>query len=376
MKLSTTILMFTVIALGTLGIVMLYSFDAGQGTHFAGKQIQWLSVGLIACVAAAVFDYRKLRRFVWVIFGGVLVILGLVFVPGLGVYVKGSYRWVEALSQRFQPSEFAKIGLIIVLAHYIALHPTKMDRFIWGLLWPALIIGPILALVFLEPDYGTTLLMAGVCGVMLVVAGVRLRSFLPMALIILAVVGYSIATNENRRERIFALFSPEASKEGRGLQAYQSRLALGAAGWEGRGLGDGRQKLGRIPEQQTDFIFSVVGEELGLVGSLMVTGGYMIFLLGGVSAAKYSQDNFGTLLAVGLTFLIGFQAFINLGVVTSILPNTGMALPFVSYGGSNMLAMMIAAGLLVNVSRQGSRNPFEIEAEQQREGEIPATQLS
>lgn len=376
MKTSVTILLFCVAALVTLGLVMLYSLDMGSETHYFHRQLRGVFLGVVGCAAAASFPYQWLRRLAWVVFAGCLLFLSLVFVPGLGVTAKGSSRWVVLFGFQFQPSEFAKIGLIIVMAHYLAAHPLRLRRFRWGIFLPGLLAAPVLALILVEWDFSTTILLAAVCGVMLVVAGVRLRLLLPTALAAAVLIGGFIYADPNRRERIEALLAPEASKQDKGLQAYQARIALGSAGVPGRGLGDGRQKWGRIPENQTDFIFSVVGEELGLAGSLLVTTTYVVFVFCGITIAKYARDNFGTMVVVGTSFLVGFQAFINIGVVTGMLPNTGMALPFVSLGGSNLLALMTAVGIMVSIARQASVNPFEFEATCQRAGEISATRLS
>lgn len=377
MRTTTTLIVFCVMGLITLGIVMLDSIDMTLETpKYFGRQLQWFVLGAIAAACVATLDYRRLRPLTWVIYGVALLLLALVFVPSVGYATKGAARWVQFMGFRFQPSELAKVAMIIALASYVASHPLRMSTFVRGIAIPSLIVAPIIALVFLEPDYSTTLLLSAIAGVMLVTAGVKLRHLAPIALIVLCCVGVAIGTNENRRERIMALFQPQESKEERGLQAYQARLALGAGGLEGRGLGSGRQKLGRIPEHQTDFIFALIGEELGFYGAFSVTSIYVLLTILGVRVAKYARDTFGTMLAIGITFAIGLQAFINIGVVVGVLPNTGMPLPFVSYGGTSLLMMMIAAGLLVSVSRRASVNPFECEAELQREGHIPATQLS
>ena len=377
MRTTTSLIVFCVLGLVTLGLVMLDSIDMtlAEPRYFA-RQLRWFLIGLVAAGIAAAIDYRRLRPFVWCIYGLALILLALVFVPGIGVNTNGATRWVRILGQQFQPAEFAKVAMIIVLAYYVASHPLRMQKFVPGLLVPMLFLAPIIVLVFLEPDYSTTLLLSAVVGVMLITAGVKFRHVLPVAFIVLAFVGIAIATNENRRERVIAMINPLESREDKGLQAYQARLALGAGGLEGRGLGNGRQKYGRIPEHQTDFIFSLIGEELGFYGTQSVTSIYVLLVVLGVRVAKFARDTFGTMLAIGITFFIGFEAFINIGVVLGILPNTGMPLPFVSYGGTSLMMMMIAIGILVSVSRQASVNPFECEAELQRGGQIPATQLS
>jgi cell division protein FtsW len=214
------------------------------------------------------------------------------------------------------------------------------------------IIAVILGLVFREPDRGTTILLAAVSGSMLLLAGVRWRFIVPP--VILAAVGltYSILHDPMRMKRIFSWLDLEQNKEGVGYQAYQAMLALGSGGWNGLGLGNGLQKHGFVPENHTDFIFSVIGEELGLVATLLIIVAFIILIFCGMHIAMRARDTFGMLLAAGITLLIGCQAFINIGVVTSALPNKGLPLPFISYGGSNLLAMLTCVGILFSVARQ------------------------
>jgi cell division protein FtsW len=237
-----------------------------------------------------------------------------------------------------------------------------------GILFPGLFIGLIAGLIFKEPDVGNALLITLVSGLMLLIAGIRLKYFLPPVIAVVIAVGVFLSTNEMRHERIYSWLHLEETKLAKGSQAYNAMLALGSGGWTGLGLGNGRQKLGWVYEHQTDFILSIIGEELGLVATLGVVLGFMLILVCGVYIAAHARDNFGTMLAAGITFLIGLQAFIHIGVVTGALPNKGIALPFISYGGSNLLAMLGCVGLLFSVARQGRApeikpaNPFAAEA--------------
>jgi cell division protein FtsW len=226
------------------------------------------------------------------------------------------------------------------------------------LLIPAVFVGAVLGLIFVEPDRGTTILLAGVSGILLLVGGVTWKHFLPPVVLGCAGLGFSLWHDPMRIKRILGWMYLEENKSGVGYQAYQAMLALGAGGWSGLGLGNGRQKLGFVPEHHTDFIFSMVGEELGLVATLLIVFAFVAIVLCGIYIAFNSSDNFGMLLGSGITFLIGLQAFINIGVVTSALPNKGLPLPFISYGGSNMLIMLTSVGLLLSISRRARAEAF------------------
>jgi len=220
-----------------------------------------------------------------------------------------------------------------------------------GIVIPGLVIGVAAGLIFKEPDVGNALLLASVSGIVLLIAGIRLSYFLPPVLVATAGVALFIAHNPMRSERIYSWLHVEETKQAKGMQAYQAMVALGSGGVTGKGLGDGRQKLGFVPEHHTDFIFSIIGEELGLVATLLVVAAFVAFVISGLYISVNAADTFGLLLGSGITFLIGLQAFINIGVVTSALPNKGLPLPFISYGGSNLLVMLSCVGILLSIAR-------------------------
>ena len=392
MKIAITTLATCVAALLTLGLVMLYSSSMSMldksrihviGANLLKTQAMWCAMGLVACAVAASLDYRILRKFAWPLFGLTVILLiplavGALLklsIPHLCKPVNGAWRWFNFGGISFQPSELAKLALIIMLAWYCERNQRQMHTWLRGIVYPAIIIGIPLSLIFVEPDRGTTVLLAAVAGTMLLVAGVQWRYFMPP--IILAIVGlaFSLWHDPLRRNRIFSWLDLEETKQGVGYQADQAMIALGSGGWFGLGLGDGRQKLGFVPEHHTDFILSIIGEELGLVATLGVILAFVLIIVSGVYIATHARDTFGTMLATGITFLIGLQAFVNIGVVTSALPNKGLALPFISYGGSSLLAMLGCVGLLFSVARQGregevrTMNPFAT-------GELPSTQAS
>jgi cell division protein FtsW len=363
-KAATTTLAACIAALLTLGLVMLYSTSMNmpdkvtglKGANLLMTQLKWCVLGLAACIVIARLDYQLFKRHAWLIFGAAMVMLVLVLIPHVGHKIKGASRWFKFGGVSFQPSEVAKIALIIAVAWYCERNQRYMDTLKRGVLIPGAIIGSMLSLIFIEPDRGTTILLAAVTGSMLVVAGVRWKYIIPPIVLAATALAISLWRDPMRAKRLFSWLNLEETKDGVGYQAYQAMIALGSGGWFGLGLGNGRQKLGFVPEHHTDFILSIIGEELGLIATLGVVFGFVLIVICGIYIATHARDTFGTMLASGITFLIGLQAFINIGVVTSALPNKGLALPFISYGGSNLLAMLACVGILFSVARQ-ARGP-------------------
>ena len=371
MKWATTILIFCVAVLTGLGMVMLYSSSMNMvlgksavGAQLLTAQLAWCFFAVIGCAVAASVDYRRLKTISPYLLAVSVVLLLLVFAPKIGIGRKGAHRWIGLPGMpHFQPSELAKLCLILFLAAYCERFQRQMARFREGLLIPGGIAAIVLALIFIEPDRGCTILLGLVAFIMLVVAGVRLTFLVPPTLLLLGGLAYSLLHDPMRLRRIMAWIHPEENKDGVGYQAYQAMLALGSGGWTGLGLGNGRQKLGFVPEHHTDFIFSIIGEELGLI-TLAVVLLFIVLIVCGVYIVRRASDPFGLLLGTGIIFMIGLQAFINIGVVTSVLPNKGMPLPFISYGGSNLLLMLVSIGLLLSISRfaadpvKKNNNPF------------------
>jgi cell division protein FtsW len=355
MKVAVTTLAFCVAALLALGLVMLYSSSMTQvGAHYLMLQLVWCALGFVLCVAATALDYQWLKRAAWPLFIFALVLLVLVILPlphGITKKINGAHRWFILPGMRLQPSELAKLALIVMLAWYGERCQRQMQTWKRGVVFPGLLIVAVLGLVFIEPDRGTTILLAAVSGSMLLVAGVRWKHVLIPAAAGAAGLVISILHDPMRMRRIFSWWNLEEHKDGVGYQAYQAMIALGSGGWTGLGLGNGRQKLGFVPEHHTDFIFSIIGEELGLIATLLVVVAFVVIAICGIYIALNSRDTFGFLLALGITLLISLQAAINIGVVTSALPNKGLPLPFISYGGSNLLAMFAGVGILFSVAR-------------------------
>lgn len=352
-KLAVTVLVFCTAALLTLGIVMLYSSSMVlSGARYLVLQMIWSTLGVAGALAMTFVDYRLFKKVWWLMFGLALAMLVLVLVPHIGTVRNHARRWFSLGPASFQPSEFAKVAVLIALAWYGERYRRQMHTWKMGVLIPGALIAVMAGLIFKEPDVGNALLLGAVSGMVLLVAGIRLKYFLPPVLAAAVGVGVFIYHNPMRSERIYSWLHVEETKQSKGMQAYQAMVALGSGGLTGQGLGDSTQKLGFVPEHHTDFIFSIIGEELGLIATLLVLASFMAFVICGLIIAANAPDVFGLLLGCGLTFLIGLQAFINIGVVTSALPNKGLPLPFISYGGSNLLVMLSCVGVLLSIARQ------------------------
>ena len=364
MRRSIAILLLAAGILLLLGTVTLYSSTTWQpGLQRLYLHLCWLAAGGACCALAASVPYSRLRQFhapQWLL-ALACFLLAATLVPGIGVARNGALRWLPF----GQPSEFAKLALIVFLADYCTTNQARMHQRTAGFLCPGLLAGLVGLLVFVEPDWGTTTLLAAVALAMLAVAGSHWGYLLSAGIIGAELFASLLLRNALRMERLLAFLDPERYKEGVGWQGWHSLLALGSGGWFGCFFGEGSHKNGFVPEQQTDFVLSLIGEELGLVGTALVLLLFVILLLCGARIAWRIADPFGQLLAFGILLLISLQALINVGVVTSSLPNKGIALPFVSYGGSSMVCMLTGLGLLINVARYGpvradekAGNPF------------------
>lgn len=382
MKLAVNTLVLCVGVLLALGMVMLYSSSMADevrnrqvGAHYLMAQLVWCALGLVGGLVMAMLDYRTLKKFTLPLLGFAALLLVLVLIPHLGLKINGARRWLGFHGVRFQPSELAKLALIVFIAWYGERYQRQMSTFRQGIAIPGAFIAVLLGLIFVEPDRGSTILLAAVGATMLLIAGVRWKYFVPPLLLAVAGLAVSIWHDPMRMKRIMAFLHPDEHKSGVGYQAYQAMLALGAGGWTGLGLGNGRQKLGFVPEHHTDFILSIIGEELGFVATIAVIAAFIIIIVSGLYIACRARDTFGLLLGAGITFLIGFQAFINIAVVTSVLPNKGLPLPFISYGGSNLLMMLVCVGVLLSIARQ-AREPAAVPDRAAETDEIPGLQTA
>jgi cell division protein FtsW len=371
-KAATTLLVSCVGALLTLGLVTLYSAGLMKnGAHYLLMQLVWGGAGLVLAAVIASLDYRWLKKGSWVLFIVTLVLLVLVLFT---IKTNGARRWFRLGLLNFQPSELAKLALIVVLAHYGERYQRYMRSLVRGLIIPGLIMASILGLIFIEPDRGTTVLLTAVGGMMLVLAGARLTFIIPPIICGGAAFAYCLWNDPVRQRRLLSWLDLENHKQDAGYQVWQSIIGIGSGGVDGLGLGNGRQKA-FVPEHHTDFIFSVIGEELGLIATLATVFAFVLIVLCGSSIARRARDTFGFLLASGITFLIGLQAAINIGVVTGALPNKGLPLPFISYGGSNLLLMLACVGLLLGIARQARTAPDHL-PENKGMPELSASQLA
>ena len=363
MRYATNTLAFCVAGLLALGIVMLYSAGMAQtGARYLTMQLVWAGLGIVACFVATAIDYRWLKKIAWPLLGITVLMLILVLVPGIGMMKNGARRWFDLGPMNFQPTELAKITLIIGIAAWADWQAKRMGEFKMGLLIPGAAIALMVGLIFLEPDFGTTMLLCAVSCILLLVAGTSWKHIVPPFAVGVTGLAIAIMNDPVRLKRITAFLHPEQHREGTGFQADQAMLALGSGGSTGLGLGNGRQKLGFVPEHHTDFIFSIIGEELGVIATLAVVLAFMAIVICGLYIAWNARDRFGMVLGTGITFLIGLQAFINIGVVTSALPNKGLPLPFISYGGSSLVMTLGSVGILLSIasySRQANTEPDE-----------------
>ncbi len=352
------LLFFAALFLLAIGIVMVFSasyYDTLENDpyFYLRRQLTWALVGLAAMFIVMKIDYFRLKPYINFIF---IVSLILLIVVLFMDPIKGSRRWIDFGFTNVQPSEIMKLSMVLLLAKELSKIGPRIKNFFTGLGPFLLLVGVVAVLIMLEPDLGTTIVLTGTTGILLIAAGLRLSHFFVLCFAGLGAVAAFILEDQTRMNRIIGYLDPwsHASKEG--YQLINSLYALGSGGLFGMGLGNSRQKLDYLPEQNTDFIYAILGEELGFIGAFLVILLFSLFAWRGYRIAMNCSDTFGSLLAVGITTMIVFQAFINMGVVTGLLPITGISLPFISYGGSSLLISMIALGILLNISRY-SQNP-------------------
>lgn len=357
-------LILPVIALAGLGIVMVYSASSivagdrfGDPAFFLKRQLLWVLLGTAALAVTHRIHYGALRRYTPLLLALAVLSLVLVLVPGIGRVAGGARRWIAIGGPfAFQPSEAAKLALALYLANFLTNRSTGVRDMRTGLLPPLLVTGMMFGLVLMQPDMGTAMLLALLTLGMLFASGARLGHLFMLAAAAVPLLATAVAGEEYRRRRILAFLDPWADPQGSGFHIIQSLLALGSGGLLGAGLGDSRQKFFYLPERHTDFVFSILGEELGLVGTGGVVLLFALFAFRGYRAARRAPDRYGSLLAAGITTMILVQAVINIGVTSGVLPVTGVPLPFLSFGGSSMLITMIGVGVLLNIS-QYARDP-------------------
>jgi cell division protein FtsW len=332
-------------------------------------QVLWCFIGLIVMIFAAFFNYQNYQRLALPLLIVSAALLLLVYVPGVGVKRGGGTRWIGIAGVSFQPVELAKLALVIYIAQYLNRKgaPERDGRrklklataeiagngdiknFKRGILPSLLVLLVFFGLIYRQPDFGSLILIGSVVFVMLFVGGARVHQITLLTVAAGLVICYEIWREPYRLRRWLTFLDPWKDPDGAGYQITQSFYALGSGGILGTGLGAGMQKLHYLPAAHTDFIFAVIGEELGFVGSLFIILLFMVIVWRGVHISLSTQERFGSLLAIGLTLLIGVQAAINIGVVTGALPTKGLTLPFISFGGSSMLVSLISVGILLNI---------------------------
>jgi cell division protein FtsW len=356
---SIYLLLLSVVALIALGVVMLFSTSAfAQDSHgdiyyFVKRQLLWLGIGIIACVLTSLTDYHWWRRTWMFWFGIALILLLLCFVPHIGMRINGSHRWLNLHVAAFQPSELGKVAAVFFLAWWFSREEIKEGGFFQTLVIPLSILALPMGLIAAEVDLGTTALIGATALAMMFVGGTRKRYLFPiLGAGIAGLIGLIYLIPE-RAARMMTFLHPESDKLGKGLQQWQALIAFGSGGIEGLGLGEGRQKMLYLPYAHTDFIFPMIGEELGLRATWGVIFCYLLILLCGGLIAANARDRFGKLLATGLILLVTLQAIINIGMTISFLPNKGMPLPFISYGGTNLAASLFMIGILINIHQRG-----------------------
>ena len=350
-----------VVALVCVGVVMVYSASAivaADRFHdpffFLKKQLFWAVLGLGCLWGGMLLDYRNLERVVMPLLIVSFVLLVLVLVPPFGQSINGTRRWFHLGPASFQPVELAKFALVLYLASFLTRRQEVLGRFTEGLLPVLLVAGGMAALTLLQPDLGNSLALVILTLVLAYLAGARVQHMALIAGAALPVVIALIALKPYRWRRMVAFMNPWDDPQGSGFQIIQSFLALGSGGWLGVGLGDSKQKLFYLPEPYTDFIFAIIGEELGLLGAIVIVALFALLIWRGLRIGLHAPDPFGAFLGLGLTIMLATQTIVNLGVVTGTLPTKGLPLPFISFGGSALLMTMFSAGVLLNISQHGS----------------------
>ena len=359
-----SVILVCVAALLAIGLIVLYSASsavkgAAPATYLF-KQLIFLGLSIGAAWMVVLADLESLRRFAWIAAAAALIVLVLVLIPGIGVEVKGSRRWLNLGFTRLQVSEFAKLAMVFALSHYLALNQNKMDDLKRGFLYPCIGIGLFAGLIILEPDFGTAFLTGALGMILLFLAGGRLRFILPCVTLASGAFVVLILHNPVRLRRITSFLDVEANRSEGAYQLWQAILAFAAGGVDGVGIGNGRQQQSFLPEAHTDFIFAILGEELGLIFTMLTVVLFITIFVAGLVHVRRAPNLFQFLLVTGSLLLICLQAIINLGVVTGMMPTKGMSLPFISAGGSNLLLMGFLVGIIINTSRAWQRpKPLE-----------------
>ena len=354
------LIVFIVLLLSSFGCLMVYSASFYSAAHHYGnkyfflfKQIMGVVLGLFAMIFFAFVDYHALKKFKWWIVGISIILLGLVFVPGLGMESYGAKRWVSILGFSIQPSEIAKFALVIFAASHLSDNHDKIKT-LKGLI-PIFIVGGCLCiLIMLEPSMSVTMCICFVTLFMLIIGGMSKKHTLMFSIPAAAAVPALILLEPYRLKRLLAFIDPWASPQGEGFQLIQSLYSLGSGGWFGVGIFNSRQKYLFLPFAESDFILSIIGEEIGFFGLIALMALFLTLVVLLVKIALNAKDRFGALLSSGVAFIIGVQTLLNIAVVTGSIPPTGLPLPFISSGGTSVMVFMAGVGICLNVLRQST----------------------
>ncbi|MBM4263787.1 MAG: putative lipid II flippase FtsW [Deltaproteobacteria bacterium] len=352
-------ILFPVLALLALGVTMvlstsyLYSQERmGDGTYFFRKQLIAMGLGFLALIVCAAIPSAKYRNFAYPLLGLTVIVLLAVLIPGIGAVRGGARRWLTMPGFAFQPAELAKLAVVVYLAHSMAKKESTIQTFSIGVLPHLIVTGLVLGLLLLEPDFGTALILVMLLYLLLFVGGAKPLHLLATGLVALPALAYILIKAPYRLQRLLTFLNPGSDPENKGFQLNQSLIAIGSGQAWGRGLGESRQKLFYLPEAHTDFVFSVIGEELGLLGVLVVVALFGVIVFRGLRLTNRIEEPFDQYLAFGLTALLGLQALIHMSVAMGLLPTKGLVLPFISYGGSAMVINLMEAGILLSLSRR------------------------
>lgn len=363
------VLLCAVLGLVSFGLVMVYSASAvlaqdklGDSLYFLKRQLVAAGLGLGAMAVAMKVGWRRLARWAYPLLLAAIVLLVLVNIPGIGSTAGGARRWIRLPGFGLQPAEVAKFAWVVYLSYSLAKKREKVAKFSVGFVPHLALCGVLVLLCMMQPDFGSSVLLVFMLFVLLFAAGAKLSYLVGMVLLALPLAYVAIASSPYRMKRILAFMDPWAHRHDVGYQVAESLMSIGSGGVVGLGLGDGRQKLFFLPEAHTDFIFSIIAEETGLIGVGILVVLYGVVLWRGVKASLAAGETFGTYLGLGISSIIAFQAAVNMCVAMGLLPTKGLTLPFVSYGGSSLVVLMGAAGVLLSLSAntQGAARPSRV----------------
>jgi len=351
-------LLFPVLFLVGIGIVMVYSASSalalkkfGTDYYFLKKQMLFALLGIVVLVLCSHLPYRLFSSLTYPLLILALIFLAATLISGFGYSAGGATRWFRLGSFTFQPSEFARFALVIYLAYSMNKKMDVLKDFYVGFLPHILVLFMFTVLIIFQPDFGSVLILGALTWVMLFVGGVRISHLIVSLVLIIPMAYFFMVSADYRSKRIMSFLNPWKYSADDGYQVVHSLMAFGTGGIWGTGIGKGYQKLFYLPEPHTDFIFSVIGEELGLLGVLTILGLYILIFWRGIFIARNCKDSFGSFVAIGLTTAIGLQICINMGVALGLLPTKGLTLPFLSYGGTSLLLNMASIGILMNIGK-------------------------